>query len=1162
MKLCIKEDESTKLKESDSHSINIKTMNQKLKIFYVNINGLTDQKLEQKEVKEDIVNADIICFTETHLRREMEFPSLENYEKAYHAVVDRTNYIGRNVKGVSIYVKDNITHTNIEEVINEGGNLIILRIKNANWVEPNEIFIVVCYKEDRESKFKTDGYFENLKQHIVTHKMKDIIIIGDLNGRIGSLNDNEHFNLTYRKSEDQVINRQGRDILDFCNETSLIIANGRLENGRCSYYTFHRGEVKKSMIDYLLLSKNMFEKIERFEILEPVHYTDHAPMNITLNINLREILGSPQSRCKNNTRQMSSRQEKIRPVKWNALYAASFNNRIFKEHCIAINHKLQTTCLSNEDIFNHLLQNKNSAVGINKSTPTIRNRIGTVYTEDIRKSRQTYRYRLTCFKQARTPHTLESLLKAKQQFNKHLKIAKRQRQAIKLRELKEAKDAKDYRKYWQLINKNKTKRRKLVTTLEASDFKLLIERRDKELSTALGLNDNQNHILNICNSSICKDSSDSLELDFNVQVEEVHKALRTMKNAKSSGPDGLTIEIFKNNIQDTIPILAKLFDNILNDGLIPWNASWTVPIYKSGDKNSLSSYRCINLSSCVEKLLTKIINNRLTKWFEKNKTIKVEQTGFRKGNSVIDNVLLLQEIIQIQKNRKAPLYLCFIDFSKAFDSISQSLLKNKLRAVLPESKLLSLIIRILDNKTYKILYDGKESEPFQLKNGIPQGDSMSPTLFCIFINDLFDAFRENEESTDPIDINGMKISTVIYADDLLLMSQSKEGIIKQLQIVQRFCQDNGLTINYNKTKIMVKDVNAKYSHLKIGSLNNTRTIEIVNEYKYLGFVICKDNKKHIEQLVKNGKKSSFMTAKLLKEFGYINGSFLKQTFEMIALSKMKYGAELVFYNNLCNLNQIQNQFYKRFCHLKNATPTYCLVGEFGINPLEFHFYKAALNYWMKLKNADDTSIIRKLYDQISVNVEEAQYSKTWCSQIKKLLYDLHLGKIWENQKDRSNTKANIVIKNRLKEYFREQWIKSAKHSRKGLDYLELATFDCHMKPYLNFIMKDKSVISMLKLRTGNHKLSIEIDRYCNRKAYNECICQTCGTGKLEDIYHVMVECPGYSNIRSKTLHFLIGINRYGLYKLLNNVSHGKLKKIVDFMTEVERIKDLKNKNKK
>ena len=748
-------------------------------------------------------------------------------------------------------------------------------------------------------------------------------------------------------------------------------------------------------------------------------------------------------------------------------------------------------------------------------------------------------------------------MKAKREFNKKLKAESRQRRAIKLTELKQAKDAQDHRKYWELINQNKSKKRKLISNLTAKDFKLQIEQRDIELSKSQNSSDKRIKDRPTLNCETPKDM-----LDVELTIDEVCKTLKLMRNSKSSGPDGFVSENFKNNFQETIPILTKLFNNILNNGSIPWNISWIVPIHKNGDKNSLSSYRCISLSSCVEKLLTKIMNNRLTKYFEKNKTINVEQTGFRKGHSVIDNVLLLKEIIQIYKNRKIPLYLCFIDFSKAFDSISLNLLNQKLLTILPESKMLTLIIKLLNNKIYKILYDGEESESFQLNNGIPQGDSMSPTLFCLFINDLFDYLRQEEALTDPVIINdSMRINSVIYADDLLIMSQSQEGIIKQIKIIQSYCKENGLQINYNKTKIMIHNEKAEYRHLKIHFHDTTRIIEVVKEYKYLGVLISKDNKKHIEQLEKNGRKSAFMTAKLLKEFGNINGCFLKQTFEMIALSKMKYGGELCFYNNLKNLNKIQIQFYKRFCHLKNATPTYCLIGEFGINPIEYHFYKAALNYWTKLitPNNTCTNLTRKLYDQICYSVEESNYSKTWCWQIKKLLYELNLERLWENQNDKGNINYSNVINIRLKEHFREQWIKSAKNSHKGLDYLELATFECGMKSYLNFITKDKSVLSMLKLRTGNHKLSIEIDRYRGRKAYNECVCQACNTGDLEDIYHVIVVCPKYTDLRSKELSFVKNSNKAELYNLLNNLSIGKLKSITNFMTMVDNLKNIREK---
>ena len=302
-----------------------------------------------------------------------------------------------------------------------------------------------------------------------------------------------------------------------------------------------------------------------------------------------------------------------------------------------------------------------------------------------------------------------------------------------------------------------------------------------------------------------------------------------------------------------------------------------------------------------------------------------------------------------------------------------------------------------------------------------------------------------------------------------------------------------------------------------------------------------------------------MTAKMLKEFGQINGNFLKDAFEMLTLSKMKYCGEICFQDNLKILNKVQYQFYKRFCHLKITTAHYYLIGEFGIKPMEYHFYKAALRFWLKLMQVKGRSIIRQLYQYISNNIEEKHFLNTWCWQIKKLLEELKLEALWTNRNNYDQHSYKVIINTRLKEYFREQWIESAKHSHKGLDYLELSLFDCEMKKYLNFIVNDQSVLKMLKIRTGNHTLSVEIDRYRNRKAYEECICKSCDEEKIEDLYHVIVECPKYNRMRINDEHtkFPQNCTRAELYAILNNVNKLQLKIITQFMVKIADMKNTK-----
>ena len=143
-----------------------------------------------------------------------------------------------------------------------------------------------------------------------------------------------------------------------------------------------------------------------------------------------------------------------------------------------------------------------------------------------------------------------------------------------------------------------------------------------------------------------------------------------------------------------------------------------------------------------------------------------------------------------------------------------------------------------------------------------------------------------------------------------------------------------------------------------------------------------------------------------------------------------------------------------------------------------------------------------------------------------------------------------MINIRLTEHFREIWIKTAKQSHKGLDYLQLSMFNYEMKDY---IMNDKSIIQMLKIRTGNHTLAVEIYRYGNRREYDERICNQCDMHKNQDLYHVIIECPKFSEQRSENLAFLIHCNITELYGMLNTISRKQLKAITNFMEFAEEI---------
>ena len=157
------------------------------------------------------------------------------------------------------------------------------------------------------------------------------------------------------------------------------------------------------------------------------------------------------------------------------------------------------------------------------------------------------------------------------------------------------------------------------------------------------------------------------------------------------------------------------------------------------------------------------------------------------------------------------------------------------------------------------------------------------------------------------------------------------------------------------------------------------------------------------------------------------------------------------------MNRIQNQFFKTFYHLKKCTPNYCIIGEFGIKPIEYHFYKAALYFWIKLKKADERRLIKRVYEMINSNVNSPSFHNTWSHRIRKLFKKVHLLEVLNLPDLLDNVNYKRKINNRLEDYFREEWIDTAKNSNKGLDYLELCRYECNLKRYLNLTNDSKKI---------------------------------------------------------------------------------------------------------
>ena len=157
-------------------------------------------------------------------------------------------------------------------------------------------------------------------------------------------------------------------------------------------------------------------------------------------------------------------------------------------------------------------------------------------------------------------------------------------------------------------------------------------------------------------------------------------AIHNMKTNTASGDDGIPPGVYKSFNEQLITLLTMLFNHVLNTREYPssWSTGIMCPIHKSGPTSDPTNYRGITLLNCMGKIFNAVLKNRLTEWAERTEILRESQFGFRKNRRTTDCIFILNALIEQAKISKTNIFICFVDFRKAFDSVDHSSLWNRL----------------------------------------------------------------------------------------------------------------------------------------------------------------------------------------------------------------------------------------------------------------------------------------------------------------------------------------------------------------------------------------------------------------------------------------------------------------------------------------------------
>ena len=203
--------------------------------------------------------------------------------------------------------------------------------------------------------------------------------------------------------------------------------------------------------------------------------------------------------------------------------------------------------------------------------------------------------------------------------------------------------------------------------------------------------------------------------------------------------------------------LQLIFRSCIENGKFPseWEKANVVPVHKKGNKQTLENYHPVSLLPICGKIFERLIYNSLFEFFIANELISFNQSGFKPGDSCINQLLSITHEIYKSFDDGYEVRGVFLDVSKAFDKVWHNGLIYKLKQNGVSGKLLNLIIDFLDVRKQGVVLKGQYSSWASVKAGVPQGSILGPLFFLIFINDLSDNLVSNPK---------------LFADDTSLFS--------------------------------------------------------------------------------------------------------------------------------------------------------------------------------------------------------------------------------------------------------------------------------------------------------------------------------------------------------------------------------------------------------
>jgi len=809
----------------------------------------------------------------------------------------------RRESGVGFAIRNPITKLLEEDPSPVSDRIMTMRLP----LEKDVYATIVCiYAPTMTNPEETkEEFYSQLREALSKVPRKDkLILTGDFNARVGR--EHDKWDGVIGPHGTGKCNSNGELLLALCSEYGLIVTNTVFRHKEHQKVTWMHPRSKHwHLLDYVITRKKDLNDVLDTRVMRGADCaTDHQMVRSKLAFSIRRshqrTKAKPPSRLDLGQTKSDKFKEKLESemnkalgqcrdlenkdaaTQWKTLRAVVYETA--EKVCERPKRKHQDWFDETDQHLAELLESQNSA------------RINMLQTNTrSKKSKYTT---------------------AKRRLQQYTRKLKSDWWEAKAESLQLAADKNDMKSFYRGLREVYGPARRGTTQLTALDGSTVLQERSEILNRFA---DHFDQLLNI--PGLVDDSAldtiiqrpEIMDLSDPPDLKEVFDAIDATQEGRSPGICGIPAEIWKYSGTELVAKLHQLILKVWSEEDVPqdWRDASIVPIFKKGSRMDCGNYRGISLLSIAGKILSRILLNRLNTYIAPA-VLPESQCGFRSGRGTMDMIFCLRQTQEKCIEQNMPLYAVFIDFTKAFDTVSRDGLWRVLAKFGCPAKFINIIRSFHDGMKALVAQGENHSKEFDVSNGVKQGCVLAPTLFSLYLSAMLEVafedssdgvFIQSRHDADLFNISHFKAKTktcqkivreMLFADDSALVAHDAETMQRLVDRFSKAAEQFSLKINIKKTECLFQPVkNLTAAQTPSDILVQNKNLVQTKNFVYLGSTISDSARIDSEITFRMGKASAAY-AKLrerLWDNHHVSIRVKCRVYRAVVLSALLYGAE-------------------------------------------------------------------------------------------------------------------------------------------------------------------------------------------------------------------------------------------------------------------------------